>query len=155
MRHLASGLVFLWRRNLIHRDIKPQNLLLSANAETATLKIADFGFARHLATAALAETLCGSPLYMAPEILCFEKYDGKADLWSAGTVLFEMLAGRPPYGGQNQSELIDNIKKKEVIDRESGKSGYHASSIMSMLIFTHIRFFLYMFPCRSGDCLRL
>jgi len=45
------------------------------------LKIADFGFARHLETAALAETLCGSPLYMAPEILQHQKYDSKADLW--------------------------------------------------------------------------
>ena len=55
----------LWTHNLIHRDLKPQNLLLTSNeASSAQLKIADFGFARHLATAAMAETLCGSPLYM-------------------------------------------------------------------------------------------
>eukprot|EP00614_Pseudopedinella_elastica_P028879 CAMPEP_0172625410 /NCGR_PEP_ID=MMETSP1068-20121228/143676_1 /TAXON_ID=35684 /ORGANISM="Pseudopedinella elastica, Strain CCMP716" /LENGTH=282 /DNA_ID=CAMNT_0013434689 /DNA_START=281 /DNA_END=1126 /DNA_ORIENTATION=- len=114
MRHLASGLVFLYERQLIHRDIKPQNLLLTTCSERATLKIADFGFARHLATAALADTLCGSPLYMAPEILTFQKYDGKADLWSAGAVLFEMLAGRPPYGGANQSELVHNIRTTAV-----------------------------------------
>jgi len=114
MRHLAQGLIFLWQKQLIHRDIKPQNLLLSSQSDQATLKIADFGFARHLATASLAETLCGSPLYMAPEILMFQKYDGKADLWSAGTVLFEMLAGRPPYGGANQSELVANIRTKEI-----------------------------------------
>mmetsp|Transcript_60599 Transcript_60599/g.118780 ORF Transcript_60599/g.118780 Transcript_60599/m.118780 type:complete len:504 (-) Transcript_60599:187-1698(-) len=114
MRHLASGLVFLWQKQLIHRDIKPQNLLLSCQSPGATLKIADFGFARHLATAAMADTLCGSPLYMAPEILTFQRYDGKADLWSAGTVLFEMLVGRPPYGGANQAELIQNIRTKEI-----------------------------------------
>ena len=48
MRHLAAGLAFLYRRQLIHRDIKPQNLLLTARSSSATLKIADFGFARHL-----------------------------------------------------------------------------------------------------------
>lgn len=94
MRDLSAGLKFLWGQELIHRDIKPQNLLLTGclpldevNDPDATpeeearrkqinfpssmfsLKIADFGFARHLQTASLAETLCGSPLYMAPEIL--------------------------------------------------------------------------------------
>ena len=114
MRHLAAGLAFLYQRQLIHRDIKPQNLLLTARSSSATLKIADFGFARHLGAATMADTLCGSPLYMAPEILTFKKYDAKADLWSAGTVLFEMLAGRPPYGGANQSELVHNIRTKEI-----------------------------------------
>ena len=94
MRDLAAGLKFLWGQELIHRDIKPQNLLLTGAlpldevndpdstpeeeerrrhtnfpSEQFSLKIADFGFARHLQSASLAETLCGSPLYMAPEIL--------------------------------------------------------------------------------------
>jgi serine/threonine-protein kinase ULK/ATG1 len=94
MRDLSAGLKFLWGQELIHRDIKPQNLLLTGlvpldelddpestpeleekrrQANTPShlfsLKIADFGFARHLQTTSLAETLCGSPLYMAPEIL--------------------------------------------------------------------------------------
>jgi serine/threonine-protein kinase ULK2 len=94
MRDLSAGLKFLWGQELIHRDIKPQNLLLtgplpadevndpgkitsdgailsslSPPSTEFNLKIADFGFARHLQSASLAETLCGSPIYMAPEIL--------------------------------------------------------------------------------------
>eukprot|EP00536_Pseudo-nitzschia_multiseries_P004754 jgi/Psemu1/188905/e_gw1.82.123.1 len=112
MRDLASGLRFLWSQELIHRDIKPQNLLLTGPG--FCLKIADFGFARHLQTASMAETLCGSPLYMAPEILQHHRYDAKADLWSVGTVLFEMIAGRPPYNGENHIDLLRNIHKKAV-----------------------------------------
>eukprot|EP00741_Cyanophora_paradoxa_P001329 tig00000478_g1285.t1 len=80
LRQLARGLDFLRRHSLIHRDLKPQNLLLSSDGDDATLKIADFGFARYIDKGNLAETLCGSPLYMAPEILRFQKYDAKADL---------------------------------------------------------------------------
>lgn len=69
---------------------------------------------RHLATAALAETLCGSPLYMAPEILQLKKYDAKADLWSVGTILFEMMCGIPPFTGNSQMDLLKNIQTKEL-----------------------------------------
>ncbi|KAL3944811.1 MAG: hypothetical protein SGBAC_001134 [Bacillariaceae sp.] len=139
MRDLASGLRFLWSQELIHRDIKPMNLLLTGAlpldenddpektkegearrrqinfpSDQFRLKIADFGFARHLQTASLAETLCGSPLYMAPEILQHHRYDAKADLWSVGTVLFEMIAGHPPFNGENHIDLLKNIQTKPV-----------------------------------------
>ena len=99
MRDLSAGLKFLWRQELVHRDIKPQNLLLTGAlpldevddpertddmlaerqrintpSEQFCLKIADFGFARHLQNTSLAETLCGSSLYMAPEILQHHRY---------------------------------------------------------------------------------
>lgn len=61
----------------LQRDLKPQNLLLSEAARQPLVKIADFGFARDLQPQRLADTLCGSPLYMAPEILQFHKYDAK------------------------------------------------------------------------------
>lgn len=63
--------------------------------------------------AGLAETLCGSPLYMAPEILQFHKYDAKADLWSVGAIMFEMLAGHTPFNGRNHVELLRNIERHD------------------------------------------
>ncbi|KAI1940562.1 Serine/threonine-protein kinase [Ophidiomyces ophidiicola] len=140
LKQLASALQFLRSKDLIHRDLKPQNLLLNPSPSSYTkgllrvmpyktrsdsftplvgiaslpmLKIADFGFARSLPSTSLAETLCGSPLYMAPEILRYEKYDAKADLWSVGTVLFEMLLGRSPFRAGNHVDLLRKIEKNE------------------------------------------
>eukprot|EP00958_Prasinococcus_capsulatus_P017782 scaffold2033_cov367-Prasinococcus_capsulatus_cf.AAC.27 len=113
-QQLGAGLRQLRNSNLVHRDLKPQNLLLKkkTTGDGSTLKIADFGFARYMQPLGLAETLCGSPLYMAPEILQFQKYDAKADLWSVGTILFEMLAGKPPYTGANHVQLLRNIERQ-------------------------------------------
>ncbi|WRT69818.1 serine/threonine-protein kinase ATG1 [Kwoniella shivajii] len=120
---LAQAIKFLRAEDLMHRDIKPQNLLLQPATETEVaeghpygipvLKVADFGFARILPAAAMAETLCGSPLYMAPEILRYEKYDATADLWSVGAVLFEMSVGRPPFRANNHVELLKRIERGE------------------------------------------
>ncbi|GLB39603.1 putative protein with domain of unknown function (DUF3543) [Lyophyllum shimeji] len=125
LRQLARALKFLRHRNLIHRDIKPQNLLLNAPSPeelarghplgVPILKVADFGFARSLPNAMMAETLCGSPLYMAPEILRYEKYDAKADLWSVGAVLYEMSVGKPPFRAQNHIELLKRIEHSKGI----------------------------------------
>ncbi|KAI9468098.1 MAG: kinase-like domain-containing protein [Benjaminiella poitrasii] len=114
LKQLANALKFLRSQNLIHRDIKPQNLLLSPsvhNDNLPILKVADFGFARFLPNASLADTLCGSPLYMGPEILSYKKYDAKADLWSVGAVLYEILTGRPPFRAQNHIELLKKIQE--------------------------------------------
>ncbi|XVE96940.1 hypothetical protein REPUB_Repub02eG0267500 [Reevesia pubescens] len=111
MQQLAAGLQVLRDNNLIHRDLKPQNLLLSTNDSNAVLKIADFGFARSLQPRGLAETLCGSPLYMAPEIMQLQKYDAKADLWSVGAILFQLVTGRTPFTGNNPTQLLQNIVK--------------------------------------------
>ncbi|KAH9077574.1 kinase-like protein [Lactarius deliciosus] len=119
LRQLARALKFLRQRNLIHRDIKPQNLLLRPPGDedlvrghplgVPLLKVADFGFARSLPNAMMAETLCGSPLYMAPEILSYQKYDAKADLWSVGAVLYEMSVGKAPFRASNHIELLKKI----------------------------------------------
>ncbi|KAF9578008.1 Serine/threonine-protein kinase, partial [Lunasporangiospora selenospora] len=131
LKQLASALEFLRSKNLIHRDLKPQNLLLHPSRDSRegsgyglpVLKIADFGFARSLPHLSLAETLCGSPLYMAPEILRYEKYDAKADLWSVGTVLYEMCTGKPPFRANNHVELLKKIELAQDAITFPGESG--------------------------------
>ncbi|KAJ2689401.1 Serine/threonine-protein kinase [Coemansia spiralis] len=120
---LGSAMLFLRSRDVIHRDIKTQNILLQppndnyvlgeseARGEVPWIKVADFGFARNLPSTALAETLCGSPLYMAPEILHYEPYDAKADLWSIGAVVYEMMTGKPPFHASNHVELARVIER--------------------------------------------
>lgn len=159
-KQMASALEFLRSKNYIHRDLKPQNLLLNPSSmyysQSGTLermplaadasslmpatgieslpmlKIADFGFARILPTTSLAETLCGSPLYMAPEILRYEKYDAKADLWSVGTVLFEMMCARPPFRANNHVELLRKIEERK--DHIRFPEGIISSRAMKNLI---------------------
>mmetsp|Transcript_2635 Transcript_2635/g.6049 ORF Transcript_2635/g.6049 Transcript_2635/m.6049 type:complete len:575 (-) Transcript_2635:295-2019(-) len=111
LRQLACGLECLRNKKLMHRDLKPANLLIEGKeSEELVLKIADFGFARHL-EAEMAQTQCGTPLYMAPEILENKPYDSAAELWSVGAILFEMVTGRAPFKAPNQFQLIQKIKK--------------------------------------------
>ncbi|KAM9904457.1 hypothetical protein OXX79_002743 [Metschnikowia pulcherrima] len=147
LKQLASALEFLRSKSLVHRDIKPQNLLLCPPAhsraeftagayvglwELPILKIADFGFARFLPSTSMAETLCGSPLYMAPEILRYEKYNAKADLWSVGAVLYEMTAGKPPFRAANHIELLKNIERSH--DRIKFPSAAQVPTALKSLI---------------------
>jgi len=106
LRELASGLQYLHSYDIMHRDLKPQNLLIT---EGGHLKLGDFGFARSLPRDDMAATLCGSPLYMAPEVLSRQRYDAKCDLWSVGCIAWEMLTGAPPFTASSPMELLDII----------------------------------------------
>ena len=97
----------------MQRDLKPGNVLLSSTGGQVVLKIADFGFARALEHARLADTLCGSPLYMAPEVLCEKPYSSSADLWSVGVMMFEMLVGHVPFSGSNIVHLKKVVANNE------------------------------------------
>jgi serine/threonine protein kinase len=114
LKQMSQGLRYLYDRSIIHRDLKPQNLLLDNNY---TLKITDFGFAKYfdITGGGMSETICGTPLYMAPEIMKFKKYSIKSDLWSVGVILYEMVVGRTPYKAQNHMELLHRINTEAVI----------------------------------------
>ncbi|XP_075016602.1 serine/threonine-protein kinase ULK3 isoform X1 [Calonectris borealis] len=100
LQQLACALKFLHDRNISHLDLKPQNILLSA-PENPQLKLADFGFAQHMSPWDEKHVLRGSPLYMAPEMVCRQQYDARVDLWSVGVILYGgllLLSPPPPRG---------------------------------------------------------
>ncbi|XP_075978351.1 serine/threonine-protein kinase unc-51-like protein Atg1 isoform X2 [Anticarsia gemmatalis] len=113
LKQLAEAMRAIHAKGIVHRDLKPQNILLTHNvapprtphASEITLKIADFGFARFLEEGNMAVTLCGSPMYMAPEVIMSLKYDAKADLWSLGTIVYQCLTGKAPFQATTPHEL--------------------------------------------------
>lgn len=108
----GAGLQVLHRHHVVHRDLKPQNILLSSpRSSDAILKISDFGLARFLGPGEYADTSCGSCLYMAPEVMLFQKYNDKVDMWSIGAILFELLNGYPPFHGRSNVQLLQCINR--------------------------------------------
>ncbi|KAJ3322119.1 Map microtubule affinity-regulating kinase [Boothiomyces sp. JEL0866] len=109
-RQLVSGLDHMHLANVVHRDLKLENLLLDANRN---LLISDFGLGRTFESTKLhlLETYCGTPNYAAVELICGIPYVGvKADIWSAGVVLYFFQTGQPPFVGATISKLYEQVK---------------------------------------------
>jgi len=112
MIQIVSALKYLNDNNIYHRDLKPPNILISENY---ILKISDFGLAKTCNNDDLLNTVCGSPLYMAPEIMKYKPYNTKADLWSLGVIFYQMLTGNTPYIAKNHVELMNNIETQNIM----------------------------------------
>ena len=109
---IGKGLEYLQSKEIVHRDLKPQNIMMRGRWPDLTLKIADFGFARFLHQNDLAETICGSPIYMAPEIQFNAPYTAAVDMWSLGVILYELATTKPPFPNcKTTYELTNEIKQ--------------------------------------------
>ena len=108
---IVKAIEYCQSKNICHRDIKLENILTLKND---IIKLIDFGFAVKTNKETFQTLLCGSPSYMAPEIVKKEKYIAQySDIWSLGVLLYSMLFGRFPFKGKTQEELFENIKKCE------------------------------------------
>ena len=162
MRKIISGFVYLHSRKILHRDIKLDNMLVKFKSEedmenlnmlNAEIKITDFGFARYLKAENLATSLLGNPINMDPHILRKMAridhdtefgYDEKADIWSLGTITYELLVGYPAFEANSYEELITKIESgnykipheiilsKEAISFLNGMMRYDPKSRLSV-----------------------
>ena len=104
MANMLSTLDYLESQSIVHRDLKPENIIMHSLESHDTFKIADFGLA--CLTSDTQSLRCGSPGYIAPEILNKQSYDCKADVFSVGVLLYILLSGRAPFYGHNANEII-------------------------------------------------
>ena len=129
MRQIISGFVYLHGRNILHRDIKLENILVkfptekdkeNLNMLKCEIRISDFGFSRYLKAESLAKSVLGNPINMDPAILKKLRrmdnnsefgYDQKADIWSLGTITYELLIGCPAFEANSYEELLEKIEK--------------------------------------------
>lgn len=111
---VALAIDFLHKHNIIYRDLKPENVLIGADGH---LKLIDFGFAKVTAQSnGMCWTLCGTPDYLAPEVIRARGYNASVDWWSVGVLLFEMMAGYPPFYTEdgNPIKLYEKILAGQV-----------------------------------------
>lgn len=102
-KQLLDAFQILNKYNIMHRDMKPDNIFF----HNGVIKLGDFGFCKNLGSAEdMAKTMLGSPIYMAPEVLKGEIYSIKADIWSLGVVLYEMVFGHCPFQSNSIANLI-------------------------------------------------
>ena len=104
---IALALEYLHEKGIVYRDLKPENILMDENGY---LRLADFGMAKQLNNNEKAMSFCGTPEYLAPEIIIGKGHDKNADWWSFGILLYEMLCGLPPFYVENLERMYELIK---------------------------------------------
>jgi len=102
----AAAFAYCHSKNIIHRDLKPENILLQGNGYS---KLTDFGFAKVLEPGARTYTLCGTPEYIAPEVLLNKGHGKPVDWWTLGILIYEMIVGQPPFCDEEPMGIYQKI----------------------------------------------
>ncbi|GBG34622.1 Protein kinase, putative [Hondaea fermentalgiana] len=115
MIKLLKTVAFCHERGVVHRDIKPENILLASKEDDAEIRLADFGFAKQIEEDSFTnlQTACGTPGYVAPEVISRKPYDASCDVWSLGVVAYILLCGYPPFRGTDRRALFHKIRNAD------------------------------------------
>ncbi|KAJ0058373.1 hypothetical protein NL108_013869, partial [Boleophthalmus pectinirostris] len=114
VKQILSGVAFLHRNNVVHLDLKPQNILLTSSRPLGDIRIVDFGLSRRMDSITEVREILGTPEYVAPEILNYEPISTATDMWSIGVLIYIMLTGESPFLGDNKQETFLNISQINV-----------------------------------------
>ncbi|XP_012149837.1 serine/threonine-protein kinase PLK1 isoform X2 [Megachile rotundata] len=123
MKQMVTGVAYIHSQKVVHRDLKPGNMFLS---DRMIVKIGDFGLATRLDGQCRRVTICGTPNYIAPEVLYKQAYSYEADVWALGCILYALLVGQPPFDTATLKEIyarICNNHYREVDDTIASRSG--------------------------------
>jgi len=133
---LLTAIEYIHACKIAHRDLKPQNLLLEAFSCNDCIKVADFGFSKRVHKPLSLTTRCGTPTYVAPEILKNHPHDERADMWSVGVIIFVILVGYPPFIEEDQRILFRNIRQGqyEFYSGDWEDISYEAKNMISSLL---------------------
>ncbi|XP_015605477.1 serine/threonine-protein kinase 17B [Cephus cinctus] len=111
LKQILDGIAFLHSFNVAHLDIKPQNLVLTGEFPDCDVKLCDFGISRYISHGADIREILGTPDYVAPEVLNYEPISLATDMWSIGVLLYVLLTGCSPFGGDTKQETFCNISR--------------------------------------------
>ena len=109
-KQLFSALAYLHENGIAHRDIKPENILLEEKEDFLNIKLIDFGAAKAFSQGSKMKEMIGSAFYISPEVSRYS-YNEKCDIWSSGVILYILLCGIPPFPGETNEIIINNIRK--------------------------------------------
>eukprot|EP00478_Filoreta_tenera_P001264 GABV01001282.1.p1 GENE.GABV01001282.1~~GABV01001282.1.p1 ORF type:complete len:133 (+),score=37.14 GABV01001282.1:336-734(+) len=112
MKQMLDAVRYLHDQGIAHRDLKPENILL-ARPDSDEIKISDFGLSRIVGPNSFFKTVCGTPQYLAPEVLQNDKggYDKEVDYWSMGVILYILVSGSPPFHENRPEPILEQVKK--------------------------------------------
>jgi len=108
VNQIVRAVDYLHSHGIVHRDLKPENLLSAGEGENEVVKVADFGFAKNFGEEKLV-TSCGSPGYVAPEVLTEDTYTNEVDMWSVGVIIYILLSGYPPFYDESPPKIFKKI----------------------------------------------